>query len=166
MQDAEALERTAADLVEDKARDHVRYAEMRWAPLLHTDRGLTGRQVVEATWRGADAMARVHGIEVRLIATLLRSHAPEANLAFVEEMAANGMPDGLVAVDLAGQEARFPDPELTGRRSITPGPSGCTSRSTPASGAVRPRSGGRSRSTRSGSHTGRSRSTTRRWSPS
>ena len=67
---------------------------------------------MEATWRGADAMARVHGIEVRLIATLLRSHAPEANLAFVEEMAANGIPDGLVAVDLAGQEARFPDPEL------------------------------------------------------
>ena len=27
-------------------------------------------------------------------------------------MAAHGIPDGLVAVDLAGQEARFPDPEL------------------------------------------------------
>ena len=112
MQDAEALERTAADLVEDKARDNVRYAEIRWAPLLHTDRGLSGRQVVEATWRGALAMARRQGIEVRLIATLLRSHAPEANLAFFEDMGTHGIPDGLVAVDLAGQEARFPDPEL------------------------------------------------------
>ena len=51
MQDAEAIERISADLVEDKARDNVRYAEIRWAPLLHTAKGLTGRQVVEATWQ-------------------------------------------------------------------------------------------------------------------
>jgi adenosine deaminase len=112
MQDADALERTAADLVEDKAFDNVRYAEIRWAPLLHTDRGLTGRQVVEAVARGTSATTTRYGIEVRLIATLLRSHAPEANLAFVRDLEGHGIPDGLVAVDLAGQEARFPDPEL------------------------------------------------------
>jgi adenosine deaminase len=112
MQDAEALERTAADLTEDKARDNVRYAEIRWAPLLHTERGLSGRDVVEAVWRGARGMARRHGTEVRLIATLMRSHDPEANLAFVADLEAGGYPEGLVAVDLAGQEARFPDPEL------------------------------------------------------
>ncbi len=112
MQDAEALERTAADLAEDKARDNVRYAEIRWAPLLHTEKGLGGRDVVEAVWRGAERTARRYGTEVRLIATLMRSHAPEANLAFIEDLATRGYPDGLVAVDLAGQEARFPDPEL------------------------------------------------------
>ena len=58
MQDAEALERIAADLVEDKAADHVRYAEIRWAPLLHTNKGLTGREVVDAVWRGAHGAAR------------------------------------------------------------------------------------------------------------
>jgi len=110
MQDAEAIERTAADLVEDKAFDHVRYAEIRWAPLLHTTRGLNGRQVVEAVARGASGAARRHGVEVRLIATLMRSHEPEANLSFVRDLEANGIPDGLVAVDLAGQEARYPDP--------------------------------------------------------
>ncbi len=112
MQDAEALERTAADLVEDKAFDHVRYAEIRWAPLLHTRRGLTGHQVVEAVSRGARETARRLGIEVRLIATLMRIHPPEANLAFVRDLAQRGIPDGLVAVDLAGPEARAPDPEL------------------------------------------------------
>src|SRR5262245_47742255 len=70
MQDAEALERIAADLVEDKARDNVRYAEIRWAPLLHVQRDLTGRDVVDATARGALEAARRTGIEVRLIATL------------------------------------------------------------------------------------------------
>jgi adenosine deaminase len=110
MQDAEAIDRTAADLVEDKAFDNVRYVEVRWAPLLHTARGLSGRQVVEAVSRGVADTGRRYGVEVRLIATLMRSHDPEANLAFVRELEAHGIPDGLVAVDLAGQEARFPDP--------------------------------------------------------
>ena len=114
MQDADALERTAADLVEDKAADNVRYAEIRWAPLLHTDKGLTGRQVVDAVAAGARSMARRQGIEVRLIATLMRSHDPAANLAFVRDLAGGGVPDGLVAVDLAGPEARYPDPRLHG----------------------------------------------------
>jgi adenosine deaminase len=112
MQDAEALERIADDLVTDKATDNVRYMEVRWAPLLHMQRGLTGRQVVEAVWRGSYAAARRHGVEVRLIATLMRSHPPQANLDFVLDMAQEGVPDGLVGVDLAGPEQRFPDPEL------------------------------------------------------
>ena len=40
MQDAEALERIAGELVETKAADGVRYVEIRWGPLLHTARGL------------------------------------------------------------------------------------------------------------------------------
>jgi adenosine deaminase len=111
LQDAEGLERVAGDLVEDKAADRVRYAEIRWAPLLHVERGLTGREVVVAVARGAFEAARRQGIEVRLIATLMRSHAPESNLAFVRSLEEDGIPDGLVAVDLAGQEAAFPDPE-------------------------------------------------------
>ena len=111
MQDADAIERTAADLVEDKAFDNVRYAEIRWAPLLHTARGLSGRQVVDVVSRGAAEAGRRHGVEVRLIATLMRSHEPQANLAFVRDLEVNGVPDGLVAVDVAGQEARFPDAE-------------------------------------------------------
>ncbi len=112
MQDTEALERTAAELVEDKAFDRVRYVEIRWAPLLHTDRGLTGRQVAEAVARGAREAAARLGIEVRLIATLMRIHPPEANLAFVRDLERGGIPDALVAVDLAGPEARSPDPEV------------------------------------------------------
>lgn len=111
MQDEDAIEHIAHDMVVDKAAENVRYAEVRWAPLLHVDKGLTGRQVVEATWRGSKAAAQGRDIEVRLIATLMRSHTPERNLAFVQDMAEHGIPEGLVAVDLAGQEAAFPDYE-------------------------------------------------------
>lgn len=112
LQDSEALERATAELVEDKARDHVRYVEIRWAPLLHTDGGLTGRQVVEAVSGSARRAAAANRIDVRLIATLMRIHPPETNLGLVRELETGGIPRGLVAVDLAGPEARAPDPEL------------------------------------------------------
>ncbi len=112
LQDTEALGRATEELVEDKAFDRVRYVEVRWAPLLHTDRGLTGRQVVETVARAARETAARLGIEVRLIATLMRIHPPEDNLAFVRDLEAGGIPGGLVAVDLAGPEARAPDPEI------------------------------------------------------
>jgi len=111
LQDVEALERAAAELVEDKARDNVRYVEIRWGPLLHTAKGLRPREVVAATLRGAREAAHRLGIEVRLIATLLRSHDPAANRAFVD-VAAAFLDAGLLAVDLAGPEAAFPDPAL------------------------------------------------------
>jgi len=41
MQDAEALERVAAELVETKAAENVRYLEIRWGPRLHVARGLS-----------------------------------------------------------------------------------------------------------------------------
>jgi len=111
MQDAEALERTAFELVEDKARDNVRYVEVRWGPLLHVARGLTGAQVVAATLSGATDAARRYGVEVRLIATLIRSHEPAVNRAFIDD-AARFLGHGLVALDLAGAEAAYPDPAL------------------------------------------------------
>src|SRR5690349_21654148 len=53
MQDAEALERITAELVETKANDGVRYVEIRWAPLLHTARGLSPSDVIAAVTRAA-----------------------------------------------------------------------------------------------------------------
>ena len=41
LQDAEALRRVTAELVEDVASDGTRYVEIRWAPGLHLERGLS-----------------------------------------------------------------------------------------------------------------------------
>ena len=80
MQDAEALERIAAELVETKAAEHVRYLEIRWGPLLHVARGLSLADGIAAVARGARSAATRTGTEVRLICTALRSHDPAANL--------------------------------------------------------------------------------------
>jgi adenosine deaminase len=109
MQDAEALEQIASELVEDKAADGVRYLEIRWGPLLHVAHGLALADGIAAVLRGANAAAARAGIAVRLICTALRSHDPVANVGLAE--AASRFRDaGLTGWDLAGPEARFPDP--------------------------------------------------------
>src|SRR4051812_2691561 len=78
MQDAEALERITAELVETKAADNVSYLEIRWGPLLHIRRGLSLADGIAAVVRGARGAAARAGVDVRLICTALRSHDPAA----------------------------------------------------------------------------------------
>jgi adenosine deaminase len=109
MQDADALERVAAELVASKAADNVRYVEVRWGPLLHVARGLSLRDGIAAVVAGARGAAARHGVTVRVIATALRSHDPEQNVELAET-AAQFIDDGLTGWDLAGGEAAYPDP--------------------------------------------------------
>jgi len=109
LQDAEALERVAAELVEAKAADRVRYVEIRWGPALHTQRGLSLADGIAAVCRGASEAAIASGTVVRLICTALRSHDPDLNVELAET-AARFRAAGLVGWDLAGGEERFPDP--------------------------------------------------------
>jgi adenosine deaminase len=111
MQDADALERIAYELIEAKAADNVRYVEVRWGPLLHVARGLSLADGIAAVARGTRAGAERFGVVARLIATALRSHDPSQNVRLAET-AARFRDDGLVGFDLAGQEAAFPDPLL------------------------------------------------------
>jgi adenosine deaminase len=114
MQDAEALHRIAAELVESKAAEGVRYVEIRWGPLLHVAGGLPLADGIEAVVRGAEGAAARTGIVVRLIATALRSHDPVDNVRLAET-ASRFRARGLTGWDLAGAEAAFPDPLLHAR---------------------------------------------------
>jgi adenosine deaminase len=109
LQDAEALERVTAELVEVKAADGVRYVEIRWGPALHTQRGLSLVDGIAAVCRGAAQAALRTGIVARLICTALRSHDVALNIELAEA-AGRFRGQGLVGWDLAGQEERFPDP--------------------------------------------------------
>ena len=109
LQDEEALERLADHVVRAKAAENVRYMELRWGPHLHTAKGLTQSQVIAAVARGASSAAAEVGVQVRLIVTALRSHSVDENRALaVAAVAAKDL--GVVAFDLAGREAAFPDP--------------------------------------------------------
>jgi adenosine deaminase len=109
LQDADALSRCARELVLAKASDGVRYVEIRWGPQLHVARGLSLEDGIAAVCAGASAGAAESGIEVRLLATAIRSHEPAANIALAET-AATFRNRGLTGFDLAGPEEAYPDP--------------------------------------------------------
>jgi adenosine deaminase len=109
MQDAEALERIASELVEAKAADNVRYMEIRWGPLLHVAGGLPLADGIAAVCRGANGAAARTGTTVRLTCTALRSHDPEDNV-LLAETASRFIDQGLTGWDLAGPEEAYPDP--------------------------------------------------------
>lgn len=111
LQTAEALERVTAELVDDLIRDGVRYAEIRWAPRLHMERGLSVKAVLEAVTSGIARAVSFHGAAmpvIGLIVTAMRSHPPAANVELARSAAAFGPP--IVGFDLAGPELAWPAP--------------------------------------------------------
>jgi adenosine deaminase len=110
LQTRDALRRATAELVEDMAADGVTYGEIRWAPRLHLERGLSVLEVIEAVAEGvADAEhTDPGGPMIGLVTTAMRSHPPGANVELVRRAAEFGPP--VVGFDLAGPEAAFPAP--------------------------------------------------------
>ena len=108
MQTSEALEYCTYSLVTRLYKLGYIYAEIRYAPLLHLEQGLTMSQVVEATIRGLKkGLLETKNFDANLILCCMR-HAPkELNLQTVE-MANTYKNDKVVAVDLAGAEALHP----------------------------------------------------------
>ena len=117
LQDAAALEQVTTELVEAKASDRVRYVEIRWAPALHTRRGLTLEAGITAVCAGAASAGARTGVIVRLICTAMRSHPPDETVRLAH-VAGRFIDSGLTGFDLAGPEAAHPDP-LVHRRAFT-----------------------------------------------
>jgi adenosine deaminase len=107
MQRVPDLERIARELVEDLARDGVIHAEVRFAPQLHTGRGLTMQEVLDAVHRGLAAGGQAHGVTTGLILCCLRHRPAEEGLG-VARLAADNR-DKVCALDLAGDEGGHPD---------------------------------------------------------
>jgi len=107
MQTREALRRIAYELAEDNAREHVRYLEVRYAPILHTEEGLTLEQINDAVLDGLRAAERDFNIRTALILCGLRDRYESASLRQAE-VAVAYYKRGVVAFDLAGSEAGNP----------------------------------------------------------
>ncbi len=110
MQTPESLHRVAYECVEDLAADNVVYAEVRFAPELHIDRGLSLDEVVDAVLAGfADgekaAAAQGRPIVVRCLVTAMRHAARSREIA---ELAIRFPDKGVVGFDIAGAEAGYP----------------------------------------------------------
>ncbi len=105
MQTPEALERVAFEFIEDMYDDGVTYAEVRFAPVYHTGRGLTQDEVVAAVVSGLERGERTYGVEWGLILCAMRNLPDSLKAA---ELAIRCRDMGVVGFDLAGGEDGFP----------------------------------------------------------
>lgn len=120
------IERVAYEMVEDAARDNIRYLEVRYCPQLSTRGGLSHDQAVAAEWRGLRRGERDFGVKTGIINCTLRHYQPAVSVALAEH-SVRMREHGVVAFDLAGGEAgRMPgvhakafDIALAGRLGIT-----------------------------------------------
>ena len=105
MQHRDAIERVAYECAVDLAADGVVYAEVRFAPELHTEAGLTLDEVVQAV---LDGFARGSaGTDLTIYAILSAMRTAARSLA-IAELAVKWRESGVVGFDIAGAEAGYP----------------------------------------------------------
>lgn len=103
----DVIHRVTEEAVEDAAKDHVRYLELRFTPVaLSRAEGFPLHDVVDWVIKSSQAAAKKYEIKVGLIASVNRheSHELAEQVAWI---AAEHMKNGLVGLDLAGNEAEF-----------------------------------------------------------
>lgn len=107
MQTPAQLRLVTLDLLAQLEADHVIYAEIRFAPLLHTQQGLTPVQVVESVQAALQEGSSLYKVIPRLILCTLRHFTAEQSLEtalLTKQFVGQGW---VVGFDMAGDEAGY-----------------------------------------------------------
>ncbi len=110
LQTEEALFRAAYELAIDAAAENVKYIEVRYAPVLHQQRGLKLTTIVDSVLEGLRAAKRETRIKYGVILCGIRHMSPQTSVRLAELCVAYKN-RGVVGFDLAGAEANFPAKE-------------------------------------------------------
>jgi len=102
------IERATYELFEDLAKQNVIYAEVRFAPSLHTEKGLDYNQIVEAAIRGMNKAKEQFDIEGNLILCCMRGEKSTIRSLQTVATAKKYLGKGVCGLDLAGAEALYP----------------------------------------------------------
>lgn len=111
MQDRESLIRLTRELIEDIAAQGVVYAEIRFAPQLHTRKGMTQRDAIEAVLEGRRQGMEKTGIDIGIICCMMCVGEETVNWDANMETALithEYLDKGVVCIDLAGAEGIVP----------------------------------------------------------
>ncbi|MGI6006292.1 MAG: adenosine deaminase [Ruminococcus sp.] len=107
LQDEEGLMGAGYDFIKNAAGENVRYVEVRFAPGLSREQGLTVKQILESLLKGLEKGRENFGVNFNVIVCAMRQHSEEDNLNMLKE-AAEFLGYGVCAADLAGDEAAYP----------------------------------------------------------
>jgi adenosine deaminase len=105
MQTPEAVTRVAYEAAQDLAAEGVVYAEIRFAPSLHLELGMSRHDVLQAAIDGFSRAEADTGLPVRVLVDALRQQDDSVEVARAAVLFAG---KGVVGFDLAGPEAGFP----------------------------------------------------------
>ena len=108
LQTKKGLEICTLDLLERLAKDGLKYVEIRMAPQLSTDKGLSQEQVVKTLIKTCKKGRKFH-IFSNLILCMMRGNDTKENNLETIEVAKKFLGKGVVAMDLAGAEGLFPN---------------------------------------------------------
>ena len=97
--------RGASECAEDLAADGVVYAEVRFAPEQHLEKGLTLDEVVDAVLEGFRLGSAGTGLTIYALLSAMRTAARSLEIA---ELAVRWRDAGVVGFDIAGAEAGHP----------------------------------------------------------
>jgi adenosine deaminase len=104
----DVINRITFEAIEDAAKDNVKYLELRFTPVaLSRAERFPLHDVIDWVMTSAQEASKKCGVIVRLIASVNRHESTDL-AEQVAWLAAEHIKDGLVALDLAGNEAEFP----------------------------------------------------------
>lgn len=104
LQTKEGLSKSVELVCENLHKNGVMYTEIRYAPQLHCERGMTQREAIEATIDGI----KNSPIPVKLILCCMRDDENQMQNIETVNLAAEYLDKGVGAIDIAGAEALFP----------------------------------------------------------
>tara|TARA_Y100001956_G_scaffold34060_1_gene33437 strand:+ start:861 stop:1859 length:999 start_codon:yes stop_codon:yes gene_type:complete len=113
MQTEEAIERISFELYEDAALENVKYLEVRFAPILHVNKGLSLDAIIASAVKGMKRAEEKYDIKGNYIMSVLRMF-PKDSIKDVIDAGKPYLGKGVVAFDIAGGEkpgfcAEFPE---------------------------------------------------------
>ena len=107
MQSKDHLEMVVDDLFRQLQEDNLIYVEIRFAPFLHTQKGLTPYEVVKTVNQRVQRCQQNSGIEARLILCTLRHYSEEQSMETVQ-LVETFKGTAVTGFDLASDEFNFP----------------------------------------------------------
>ncbi len=107
LQNREGLFRAAWELAEDAARENIRYIEVRYSPILHTEMGMKLTDISEAVIDGLRDAEKHLNIKTGVIICGIRNMEPATSVKLAE-LAIAYKNKGVIGFDLAGGEYKYP----------------------------------------------------------
>ena len=104
MQNKENLYKISKELSDYLVSQNVVYAEVRFAPMFHTQAGLSYDDIIETVLKGLKSNNKV---KINLILCMMRGFSYQDNLKTIE-VASKYLNKGVCCIDLAGAEDKYP----------------------------------------------------------